>query len=158
MEVLHKYGIETWLLDLASYIFPLAAYKEVAKEIEKRVEAQGVHLMFGVTIDHMEQENGEKTAVLTDGSRIPADIVGLCIGTRAITETVQGEVEIGRGIVVPEFMLQVTAVKATTWKAARTRSLVCGPMPITRVKLPVSTWRGEIWSIREVSFTISPIL
>ena len=40
VEVLHKYGIETWLLDLASYIFPLAAYKEVAKEIEKRVEAQ----------------------------------------------------------------------------------------------------------------------
>ena len=60
VEVLHKYGIETWLLDLASYIFPLAAYKEVAKEIEKRVEAQGVHLMFGVTIDHMEQENGGK--------------------------------------------------------------------------------------------------
>ena len=104
VEVLHKYGIETWLLDLASYIFPLAAYKEVAKEIEKRVEAQGVHLMFGVTIDHMEQENGEKTAVLTDGSRIPADIVGLCIGTRAITETVQGEVEIGRGIVVDDHM------------------------------------------------------
>ena len=32
VEVLHKYGIETWLLDLASYIFPLAAYKEVAKD------------------------------------------------------------------------------------------------------------------------------
>ena len=61
-------------LDQRGYVFPLAAYKEVAKEIEKRVEAQGVHLMFGVTIDHMEQENGEKTAVLTDGSRIPADI------------------------------------------------------------------------------------
>lgn len=60
--------------------------------------------MFGVTIDHMEQEKGEKTAVLTDGSRIPADIVGLCIGTRAITETVQGEVEIGRGIVVDDHM------------------------------------------------------
>ena len=104
VEVLHKYGIETWLLDLASYIFPLAAYKEVAEEIEKRVEAQGVHLMFGVTIDHMEQENGEKVAVLTDGSRIPADIVGLCIGTRAITETVQGEVEITRGIVVDDHM------------------------------------------------------
>ena len=71
VEVLHKYGIETWLLDPASYIFPLAAYKEVAEEIEKRVEAQGVHLMFGVTIDHMEKENGEKVAVLTDGSWIP---------------------------------------------------------------------------------------
>ena len=49
VEVLHKYGIETWLLDLASYIFPLAAYKEVAKEIEKRVEAQGVHLWHVVS-------------------------------------------------------------------------------------------------------------
>ncbi len=47
-------------------------------------------------------------------------------------------------LLFPEFMLQVTAVKATTWKAARTRSLVCGPMPITRVKLPVSTWRGDM--------------
>ena len=27
-------------------------------------------------------------------------------------------------------MLQVTAVKETTWKADRTRSSVCGPMPI----------------------------
>ncbi len=104
VEVLHKYGIETWLLDLAKHIFPLAAYPEVSAEIEKRVEAQGVHLKFGTTIDHMEQEDGQNVAVLTDGSRIPADIVGLCIGTRAITETVQNEVEIGRGIIVDDHM------------------------------------------------------
>lgn len=114
----------------------------------------------------MEQENGEKTAVLTDGSRIPADIVGLCIGTRAITETVQGEVEIGRGIVVDDHMrTSVPGIYAAgdccegnNLESGQTRSLVCGPMPITRVKLPVSTWRGEIWPIREISFTISPIL
>ena len=104
VEVLHKYGIETWLLDLAKHIFPLAAYPEVSAEIEKRVEAQGVHLKFGTTIDHMEQEDGKNIAVLTDGSRIPADIVGLCIGTRAITETVQDEVAIGRGIIVDDHM------------------------------------------------------
>lgn len=104
VEVLHKYGIETWLLDLAQHIFPLAAYPEVSAEIEKRVEAQGVHLKFGTTIDHMEQEEGQDIAVLTDGSRIPADIVGLCIGTRAITETVQDEVAIGRGIIVDDHM------------------------------------------------------
>ncbi len=104
VEVLHSYGIETWLLDLANHIFPLAAYPEVSAEIEKRVEAQGVHLKFKTTIDHMEKENGQNVAVLTDGSRIPADIVGLCIGTRAITETVQDEVEIGRGIMVDDHM------------------------------------------------------
>lgn len=104
VEVLHKFGIETWLLDLAKNIFPLAAYPEVSAEIEKRVEAQGVHLKFGATIDHMEVEDGQKTAVLTDGSRVPADIVGLCIGTRAITETVQDEVAVGRGIIVDDHM------------------------------------------------------
>ncbi|MCD8221276.1 MAG: NAD(P)/FAD-dependent oxidoreductase [Clostridiales bacterium] len=104
VEVLHQSGIETWLLDLAKNIFPLAAYPNVAKVIEDRIERQGVHLKFGVTIDHMEQEAEAQYAVLTDGSRVPADIVGLCIGTRAATETVQGEVEINRGIVVNERM------------------------------------------------------
>ena len=104
VEVLHKFGIETWLLDLAPHIFPLAAYPEVSAEIEKRVEAQGVHLKFGATIDHMEQEDGQKIAVLTDGSRIPADIVGLCIGTRAITDPVKDEVAIVRGITVNDHM------------------------------------------------------
>ena len=44
VEVLHKYGIETWLLDpwqAASSSW--RTFKEVAEEIEKRVEAQGVH-------------------------------------------------------------------------------------------------------------------
>lgn len=123
--------------------------------------------MFGVTIDHMEQENGEKTAVLTDGSRIPADIVGLCIGTRAITETVQGEVEIGRGIVVDDHMrTSVPGIYAAgdccegnNLESGQNQIIwSVGQCPITRVKLPVSTWRGEIWPIREISFTISPIL
>ena len=52
----------------------------------------------------MEQEDGQKIAVLTDGSRIPADIVGLCIGTRAITDPVKDEVAIVRGITVNDHM------------------------------------------------------
>ncbi|MCB7318829.1 FAD-dependent oxidoreductase [Lacrimispora sp. 210928-DFI.3.58] len=101
-EVLHKNGVETWLIDLAKCIFPLAAYPEVAAAIEERVEKQGLHLKFGATIDHMKVENGQQTAVLTDAAKIPADLVVLCIGTRAAVETVQGEVEIKRGIVVDD--------------------------------------------------------
>lgn len=104
VEVLHKQGIETHLLDLAPYIFPLAAYPQVAETIQKRVEHKGVHLHFGVTIDHMEQEDGQQVAVLTDGSRIAADIVGLCIGTRANTQVVDDQVAVGRGIIVDTHM------------------------------------------------------
>lgn len=104
VEVLAKYGVRTCLADLAKNIFPLAAYPEVAAAIERRVEQKGIDLRFGVTIDHMEVKNGQKTAVMTDGSEIPADLVALCIGTRAATGLVQGEVEINRGIVVNERM------------------------------------------------------
>lgn len=103
-EVLNRAGVHTELLDLAPYIFPLAAYETTAHGIEARVERHGVKLRFGVTIDHMETENGQKTAVLTDGSRIRADIVVFCIGTRAASETVLGEAEINKGIVVNEKM------------------------------------------------------
>ena len=104
VEVLAKYGVRVCLADLAKTIFPLAAYPEVASVIEKRVAARGIDLRFGVSIDHMEVEDGRKTAVMTDGNRVPADLVCLCIGTRAATGLVQGEVEMDRGILVNEAM------------------------------------------------------
>lgn len=103
-EVLAKYGVQVCLADLAPHIFPLAAYPEVAAAIEKRIARQGIDLRFGLTIDHMEEQDGQQTAVLTNGSRVPADLVCLCIGTRAVTGLVEGQVEIDRGIVVNERM------------------------------------------------------
>lgn len=104
VEVLVKYGVRVCLADLAGNIFPLAAYPQVAAAIEKRVARQGVDLRFGASIDHMETEEGRKIAVMTDGARVPADLVCLCIGTRAATGLVQDEVEIDRGILVNEKM------------------------------------------------------
>lgn len=104
VEVLEKYGIRVCLADLAPHIFPLAAYPEVSAAIEKRVAKRGIDLRFGATIDHMELWNGQKTAVMTDGSVVPADLVSLCIGTRAATQVVRGEVDIDRGILVNERM------------------------------------------------------
>jgi len=98
VEALQKYGVEVYFADLAKSIFPLAAYPDVAAAIARRVEAQGTRLRLGLTIERMEREGGKQYALLTDGSRVPADLAALCIGTRAATETVQGVVEIGRGI------------------------------------------------------------
>lgn len=103
-ELLNQKGIRTCLADLADRIFPLAAYPDVAEEIERRVEKQGVELRFHATVDYMEQNEEEQTAVLTDGTVIPADIVVLCIGTRANVDVVMNEVEINRGIVVNKRM------------------------------------------------------
>lgn len=100
VELLNKNGIRTCLADMADCIFPLAAYPDVAAAIERRVEKQGILLQFHTTIDHMEKGADGQIAVLTNGMEVPADIVVLCIGTRANTEVVQEEIAINRGIVV----------------------------------------------------------
>ena len=104
VEVLEKYGVQVCLADLAPHIFPLAAYPEVSAAIERRVARRGIDLRFGATIDHMEVREGKNMAVMTDGAQVPADLVSLCIGTRAATQVVQGEVEIDRGILIDERM------------------------------------------------------
>lgn len=104
VEVLEKYGVQVCLADLAPHIFPLAAYPEVSAAIERRVAKRGIDLRFGATIDHMEVREGKNTAVMTDGAVVPADLVSLCIGTRAATQVVQGEVEVDRGILIDERM------------------------------------------------------
>ena len=58
-ELLAKRGIRTVLADLASCMFPLAAYEDVAAEIGRRVEQKGVSLRFGRTIERVELEAGE---------------------------------------------------------------------------------------------------
>ncbi len=104
VEALTKYGVQVCMVDLAQHIFPLAAYPEVSAVIEGRVARKGVDQRYGVTIDHMEVRDGRNIAVMTDGSEAGADLVALCIGTRAATGVVAGEVNINRGIVVNDRM------------------------------------------------------
>ncbi|MBS5605579.1 MAG: FAD-dependent oxidoreductase [Enterocloster asparagiformis] len=163
-ELLAKRGIRTVLADLASCMFPLAAYEDVAAEIGRRVEQKGVSLRFGRTIERVELEAGEaeqrpdaacgdageqrldagcgdageqrpgadcgdageqrlgagcgrvpepesasprrprQIAVMTDGERLEADLVVLCIGTRANIGLADGGIETDRAILVNERM------------------------------------------------------
>ena len=110
-ELLLNRGVETCMADFASWLFPLAAYENVARELEKRVGERGLAFRWNAGISAVTPEG----ARFSDGSLIPADIVCLCIGTRANTELVgntevaQGQnIEIRRGIVVDSRM-QTTA-------------------------------------------------
>lgn len=104
VELLNQAGIKTVLVDLAQCIFPLSTYPDVAQEIQRRVESKGVGLRFGTTIQEMRSGPNGQEAVLSSGEVLPADIVALCIGTRANTQVAQGQVEIAKGIVVDRHM------------------------------------------------------
>lgn len=104
-ELLNNRGITVTLADLAPGIFPLAACGEVAEEIEHRVERTGVNLAFGCTIGSVSHEGKSLICSMTDGRTVRAQLVVLCIGTRANTGLADpGEILINRGIVVNERM------------------------------------------------------
>ncbi|NLY71486.1 MAG: FAD-dependent oxidoreductase [Clostridiales bacterium] len=106
-ELLHENGIETTIVDAASYLFPLAAYESVAKVIQQRLEKQGIKFLFGAQVSTITKEG----VVLGDGNLLESDIVCLCIGTSANVELVantkvveDSPVKVNRGIVVDMHM------------------------------------------------------
>ena len=106
-ELLWKRGVQTTIADFASWLFPLAAFENVAREIERRVSEKGITFKWNAGV-------GEVTAGgvrFSDGEELEADVICMCIGTRANaelaanTEVVQdGAIRIGKGIVVNERM------------------------------------------------------
>lgn len=106
VEVLHNNSIPVILADMAPHIFPLAAYPATAARIEERLTADGVTLRFRAGLSAVRR--GEEMAAkveFSDGSSVEADLVALCIGTRAATElAVAAGIQVNRGIVVNEAM------------------------------------------------------
>lgn len=102
-ELLHCREVDVTLADFASYLFPLAALEEVGRELERRVALQGVHFLW----DAAAEEITPKGIRFGDGTELEADLICLCIGTRANvelvanTDVVEGQpIRVGRGIVV----------------------------------------------------------
>lgn len=96
-------GIATKLVDMAPYLFPLAAYPEVGDELRRRIESiKPVKMLFGAGLNSLSPADGGGVQVhLSDGSVDQADLLVLCIGTRAATSLVDpAQIRVGRGIVV----------------------------------------------------------
>ena len=104
VELLNKAGIPTTLADMADRIFPLAAYDSVSKEIEKRITAKGVSLALGSALSSAQKTDSGYKCIMTDGSEISADLIVLCIGTRATTDIADSGIEENKGIVVDNKM------------------------------------------------------
>lgn len=106
-ELLCRRGIETIIVDAAPYLFPLAAYRSTAEVIQGRLEKLGLKMVFNAQVAAIHPDG----AVLSGGLLLEADLVCLCIGTKASvelvanTEVAEGqEIKIGRGIIVDETM------------------------------------------------------
>lgn len=106
-ELLCRRNIQTTMIDAAPYLFPLAAYQSTAEVIQDQLEKAGLRLVFNAQVSTIRPQGVE----LADGSLLEADLVCLCIGTRANVELVANTqvverqaIQIKRGIVVDEQM------------------------------------------------------
>ena len=102
VEMFYNAGIQCTLADMAPYIFPLAAFEDVAKIIEGELEKKGIDMKFSSGLESIEQPGN---VCFSDGSKLPADIIILSIGTRANTGLVKETgIVVNRGIVVNDHM------------------------------------------------------
>lgn len=99
-ELLWRRGTDTTIADAASFLFPLAAFENVARFMEERLTEKGIHFHWGAAAKCVTDQGLE----LADGTVVEADLICLCIGTRANTGLLQEQAVIGRGIVVNERM------------------------------------------------------
>ena len=104
VELLNKAGIPVTLADMADRIFPLASYKNVADEIEKRITAKGVNLCLGAALSSVEKSDDGYKCLMSDGREVFADLVVLCIGTKATVDIADQTIAVNRGIVVDDNM------------------------------------------------------
>ena len=104
VELFCSRGIKTTLVDMAPYIYPVSAVPVVADEIERRLKEKGVDLAFSKAMQEISDEDGKKCVRFADGSSLKCDLVMMCIGTRANTETADDAIKVNRGIVVDEKM------------------------------------------------------
>ena len=105
VELLLERGIHTIFSDLAPHIFPTAAYEAVSERIEKYLTEKGVELHFGAKTEAAHMENDTGVIEMSDGTTVHADIVVMCVGTRAdIRWIAPDELKINRAIVVDETM------------------------------------------------------
>lgn len=106
-ELLYRRDIDTTIVDGAQYLFPMAAYRSFAEDIQERLTDMGIHFVFGAQVADILPGG----ISLADGTMLDAEVVCLCIGTRTNLQMVpnvnmvEGQgLLINRGIVVDERM------------------------------------------------------
>ena len=106
VELLNGAGIHTTLVDMAPYLFPLAAYRDVGEAIAHRVAQRGVDLVFRAGLESLRPCGEHEIEIRLSGGIVRrADMLVICIGTRpSISFLDREQIRVGRGIIVDRHM------------------------------------------------------
>ncbi len=80
-EAFVKRGLSTTIVELTDHVMP-PADREFGELIRRAYEAAGARVLTGVSVTKLARSGESGTAVLSDGSTVPADVVLLSVGVR----------------------------------------------------------------------------
>lgn len=104
-ELLHNAGTRCTMADMADWIFPMAALEPVGHRIMNRLEDLGVTMRFGLSLAEITTNTQSLTARFAGGESMEADLLAMCVGTRARTALAKAAgLAVGRGITVDQAM------------------------------------------------------
>lgn len=106
VEAFEENGKNVTLIDSVDRILNKYLDEEFTSVTQASLEAHGVKMALGQTVQKFEGENGKVKRVITDKGSYDADLVILCIGFRPSTELFKGKLDMtaGGGIIVDEYM------------------------------------------------------
>ncbi|MDP9806529.1 NADPH-dependent 2,4-dienoyl-CoA reductase/sulfur reductase-like enzyme/rhodanese-related sulfurtransferase [Trueperella bonasi] len=103
-EALHMRGVETTVVEFADHVLP-PLDTETAFYVTEELHRLGIDVRAATSVDKIEVSDDADTAVLSDGSRVVADIIVLSAGVRPRTQIWEkAGIEVENGaIVVDEY-------------------------------------------------------
>lgn len=106
VEAFEENGKNVTLIDSLDRILSKYLDEELTSVTQASLEAHGVKLALGQTVNRFEGENGKVTRVVTDKASYDADLVILCIGFKPSTELFKGKLNMtpAGAIIVDEYM------------------------------------------------------
>jgi NADPH-dependent 2,4-dienoyl-CoA reductase/sulfur reductase-like enzyme len=128
-HALARRGVKVALLELSPHLLPGELDSDVAREVEKRLEAEGVALVLGDAATEISGEAGAKRVVTGSGRVLEAGFVVIATGVRANSELARRMgLEIGAtgGVRVDERMATSTGCVYAAGGVAEVRELLTG--------------------------------
>lgn len=102
---LSKLGMNVTLVERGNKILPMLLSNNASNIMAKYLERAGITIRLNTTLDAVEPHDIENRAILSDGSKLPFDMLIFAIGSRPNISIVEGSpIEVSRGILVNEYM------------------------------------------------------
>ncbi|MCC2592617.1 FAD-dependent oxidoreductase [Tessaracoccus sp. OS52] len=132
-EALAGQGLAVDVVEMAAHVLP-PLDEEIAEHVTAELERIGITVRAGVSAETIEHGTEEDIVTLSDGSRLPADVVVLSVGVRPDTEPFEAAgITCERGAIITDEHGRTSA--EGVWAVG---DAVTSTDPITGVRRPVA--------------------